>query len=69
MNFDPTPEQVQLLDAVAALARRYGHAYFVAKAWSRGPRSASKRWISFGGTAGGVCERSNASARESILEA
>jgi alkylation response protein AidB-like acyl-CoA dehydrogenase len=32
MNFDPTPEQQQLRDAVAALGRRYGHAYFVGKA-------------------------------------
>ena len=32
MNFDLTPEQDQLRDAVAALGRRYGHAYFVAKA-------------------------------------
>ena len=32
MNFDPTPEQQQLRDAVAALGRRYGHAYFVRKA-------------------------------------
>jgi alkylation response protein AidB-like acyl-CoA dehydrogenase len=32
MNFDLTPEQRQLRDAVGALGRRYGHAYFVAKA-------------------------------------
>jgi len=32
MNFDPTPEQAQLRDAVRALGRRYGHDYFVAKA-------------------------------------
>ena len=32
MNFDLTPEQEQLRDAVRALGRRYGHAYFVAKA-------------------------------------
>lgn len=32
MNFDLSPEQRQLRDAVAALGRRYGHAYFVAKA-------------------------------------
>ncbi|HLT10965.1 MAG TPA: acyl-CoA dehydrogenase [Micromonosporaceae bacterium] len=32
MNFDLTPEQEQLRDAVAALGRRYGHRYFVAKA-------------------------------------
>ncbi len=34
MNFDYTPEQVQLRDAVAALGKRYGHAYFVQKAKS-----------------------------------
>jgi alkylation response protein AidB-like acyl-CoA dehydrogenase len=34
MNFDYTPEQEQLRDAVAALGRRYGHRYFVAKAKS-----------------------------------
>jgi alkylation response protein AidB-like acyl-CoA dehydrogenase len=32
MNFDLTPEQEQLRDAVRALGRRYGHEYFVAKA-------------------------------------
>jgi alkylation response protein AidB-like acyl-CoA dehydrogenase len=32
MNFDPTPEQAQLRDAVAALGKRYGHRYFVDKA-------------------------------------
>jgi len=32
MNFDQTPEQDQLRDAVAALGRRYGHSYFVQKA-------------------------------------
>ncbi len=32
MNFDPTPEQEQLREAVRALGRRYGHAYFVEKA-------------------------------------
>ncbi|MEU2665867.1 acyl-CoA dehydrogenase family protein [Micromonospora sp. DT46] len=34
MNFDLTPEQDQLRDAVRALGRRYGHEYFVAKARS-----------------------------------
>jgi hypothetical protein len=34
MNFDYTPEQMQLRDAVAALGKRYGHAYFVQKAKS-----------------------------------
>ncbi|MBQ0897015.1 acyl-CoA dehydrogenase family protein [Micromonospora purpureochromogenes] len=34
MNFDLTPEQDQLRDAVRALGRRYGHSYFVAKAKS-----------------------------------
>ncbi|MEV1286053.1 acyl-CoA dehydrogenase [Micromonospora sp. NPDC049679] len=32
MNFDLTPEQDLLRDAVRALGRRYGHDYFVAKA-------------------------------------
>lgn len=32
MNFDLTPEQRDLRDAVSALGRRYGHEYFVAKA-------------------------------------
>ncbi|MFC7550524.1 acyl-CoA dehydrogenase family protein [Plantactinospora sp. GCM10030261] len=32
MDFDLTPEQDQLRDAVRALARRYGHDYFVRKA-------------------------------------
>src|SRR5262245_39556376 len=32
MDFDYTPEQLQLRDAVAALGNRYGHGYFVAKA-------------------------------------
>ncbi len=32
MNFDLTPEQQQLRDAVATLGKRYGHEYFVGKA-------------------------------------
>jgi alkylation response protein AidB-like acyl-CoA dehydrogenase len=32
MNFDLTPEQDQLRDAVRSLGRRYGHGYFVDKA-------------------------------------
>jgi alkylation response protein AidB-like acyl-CoA dehydrogenase len=32
MDFDDTPEQAQLRDAVATLGRKYGHAYFVEKA-------------------------------------
>jgi hypothetical protein len=36
MDFDLTPEQQQLRDAVASLGRRYGHEYFVAKARSGG---------------------------------
>lgn len=32
MNLDPTPEQQLLRDSVAALAKRYGHQYFVSKA-------------------------------------
>jgi alkylation response protein AidB-like acyl-CoA dehydrogenase len=34
MNFDPTPEQEALRDAVRALGRRYGHDYYVRKAKS-----------------------------------
>ena len=34
MNFDFTPEQEHLRDAVAALGKRYGHRYFVEKAKS-----------------------------------
>jgi alkylation response protein AidB-like acyl-CoA dehydrogenase len=36
MNFDPTPEQEHLRDAVAALGKRYGHRYFVEKAKTGG---------------------------------
>jgi alkylation response protein AidB-like acyl-CoA dehydrogenase len=36
MDFDDTPEQAQLREAVAALGRRYGHRYFVEKARSGG---------------------------------
>ncbi len=36
MDFDGTPEQRALRDAVAALGRRYGHGYFIAKAKSGG---------------------------------
>jgi len=36
MDFDLTPEQAQLRDAVAALGKRYGHGYFVEKAKSGG---------------------------------
>ncbi|HET6211823.1 MAG TPA: acyl-CoA dehydrogenase [Micromonosporaceae bacterium] len=36
MDFDLTPEQDQLRDAVRALGRRYGHKYFVQKAKSGG---------------------------------
>jgi len=32
MDFDPTPEQQLLRDSVAALGKRYGHGYFVARA-------------------------------------
>lgn len=32
MNFDLTPEQQQLRDAVATLGKKYGHEYFVGKA-------------------------------------
>jgi alkylation response protein AidB-like acyl-CoA dehydrogenase len=34
VDFDLTPQQADLRDAVAALGRRYGHEYFVAKAKS-----------------------------------
>jgi alkylation response protein AidB-like acyl-CoA dehydrogenase len=34
VDFDYTPEQQQLREAVAALGRKYGHGYFVAKAKS-----------------------------------
>ena len=36
MNFDYTPEQQQLRDAVASLGKRYGHGYFVRKAKTGG---------------------------------
>src|SRR5256886_17669485 len=36
MDFDETPEQRALRDAVAALGRRYGHGYYVAKAKTGG---------------------------------
>lgn len=36
MDFDLTPEQVALRDAVRSLAQKYGHGYFVAKAKSGG---------------------------------
>jgi alkylation response protein AidB-like acyl-CoA dehydrogenase len=36
MDFDLTPEQSQLRDAVAALGKRYGHRYFVEKAKTGG---------------------------------
>jgi alkylation response protein AidB-like acyl-CoA dehydrogenase len=36
MNFDYTPEQQQLREAVASLGKRYGHGYFVRKAKTGG---------------------------------
>ncbi|MEH0982700.1 acyl-CoA dehydrogenase family protein [Micromonospora sp. CPCC 205556] len=39
MNFDLTPEQDQLRDAVRALGRKYGHGYFVEKAKAGGHTS------------------------------
>jgi alkylation response protein AidB-like acyl-CoA dehydrogenase len=36
VNFDPTPEQEQLREAVKALGKRYGHTYFVDKAKTGG---------------------------------
>jgi len=68
MNFDLTPEQEQLRDAVAALGRRYGHRYFVEKAKSGG--KTDELWAEagklgylgvnvpeeFGGGGGGITE-------------
>jgi alkylation response protein AidB-like acyl-CoA dehydrogenase len=70
MNFDLTPEQEQLRDAVHSLGRRYGHEYFVAKAKSGG--HTSELWeeagklgylgvnvpAEYGGGGGGITELS-----------
>lgn len=47
MNFDPTPEQEQLRDAVRALGKQYGHRYFVEKA-KAGERT-TELWNEAGG--------------------
>lgn len=68
MDFDFTPEQVALSDAVSALGRRYGHKYFVDKAKSGG--KTTELWAEagslgylgvsipaeFGGGGGGIAE-------------
>jgi len=68
MNFDYTPEQQQLRDAVAALGKRYGHSYFVQKAKSG--EHTTELWseagklgylgvnvpIEYGGGGGGITE-------------
>ena len=68
MNIDDTPEQEQLRAAVSAMARRYGHSYFVAKAKSGG--HTDELWaeagklgylgvnlpIEYGGGGGGITE-------------
>jgi alkylation response protein AidB-like acyl-CoA dehydrogenase len=68
MDFDLTPEQEQLRDAVAALGRRYGHEYFVRKAKDGG--HTTELWAEagrlgylgvsvpeeFGGGGGGITE-------------
>jgi alkylation response protein AidB-like acyl-CoA dehydrogenase len=68
MDFDLTPEQEQLRDAVAGLGRRYGHEYFVRKAKEGG--HTTELWAEagrlgylgvgvpeeFGGGGGGITE-------------
>jgi alkylation response protein AidB-like acyl-CoA dehydrogenase len=68
MDFTESPEQRQLRDAVAALGRRYGHEYYVAKARSGG--HTTQLWADagklgylgvsvpaeFGGGGGGITE-------------
>ena len=68
MDFDDTPEQKALREAVAALGRRYGHEYFVAKAKSGGHQT--ELWAEagklgylganlpaeYGGAGGGITE-------------
>jgi alkylation response protein AidB-like acyl-CoA dehydrogenase len=68
MNFDLTPEQEQLRDAVRALGQRYGHEYFVVKAkagehttelWSEAARLGYLGVnvpIEYGGGGGGITE-------------
>src|SRR5437764_4334346 len=68
VDFDDTPEQKALREAVAALGRRYGHEYFVAKAKSGGHQT--ELWAEagklgylganlpaeYGGAGGGITE-------------
>ena len=68
MDFDHTPEQRQLRDAVAALGSRYGHGYYVEKAKSGG--HTTELWaeagklgylgvsipVEYGGGGGGITE-------------
>jgi alkylation response protein AidB-like acyl-CoA dehydrogenase len=68
MDFDDTPDQKALREAVAALGRRYGHGYFVAKAKSGG--HTTELWaeagklgylgaslpVEYGGGGGGITE-------------
>src|SRR5258707_9077187 len=70
MDFTETVEQQQLRDAVAALGRRYGHGYFVAKA--KAGEHTTELWAEagklgylgvsvpaeFGGGGGGITELS-----------
>src|SRR5690348_16832350 len=70
MDFDYTPEQEQLRQAVRALGRRYGHAYFVEKARTGG--HTDELWLEagklgylgvsvpeeYGGGGGGITELS-----------
>jgi alkylation response protein AidB-like acyl-CoA dehydrogenase len=70
MDFDETPEQRGLRDAVAALGRRYGHEYYIAKAKSGG--HTDELWaeagklgylganipVEYGGGGGGIAELS-----------
>jgi alkylation response protein AidB-like acyl-CoA dehydrogenase len=68
MDFDPTPEQVLLRDSVAALGKRYGHGYFVARA--KAGEHSDELWadaaklgylgvnlpVEYGGGGGGITE-------------
>src|SRR5437762_444495 len=68
MDFDPTPEQQALREAVAALGRRYGHEYYVRKA--KAGEHTTELWddaaklgylgvsvpVEYGGGGGGITE-------------
>ncbi|MDG4791277.1 acyl-CoA dehydrogenase [Micromonospora sp. WMMD1102] len=68
MDFDPTPEQRQLREAVRALGQRYGHDYFVARA--KAGEHTTELWdeagrlgylgvnipVEYGGGGGGITE-------------